>query len=398
MDSGKLKILIVSPWFHPHLERGGTPIAAYNFAVGLASLGNSVTVLTTSNFADRKFSSVSSYELENLKIFYANPALKFLPRSELMSFRLIRKMVRNSDKSTLIYLHTSRNLYSLTALILKKLGLIKGYVICPHGSYSKKWVECLGFRRAKALYIKIIENLIVENAISLHYLDKAEAKAQSSLIAQVPNFVVPNGIHYHEGSRERSSNSKHSDALRLIFVGRIHPQKNLLNLVHAMNEAQKQNVSLDIFGPIDDRSYYDEVKAAAPRNVVFKGFIKNEELSKRLGNYDAFVLCSVVEGVSIALLEALSVGLPVIYSTGLANSDSLDAHCVGINVGDASVSELVNGIRLMADGKHDFDEMSKNARNLCKTEYSSEAVAKSLDRNLKYYSAIEVEQFKISDQ
>ncbi len=394
MDSEKLKILLVSPWFHPHLERGGTPIAAYNFAVGLASLGNSVTVLTTSNFANRKFSFVSSYELENLKIFYANPILKFLPRSELMSFRLIRKMVHDSDKHTLIYLHTSRNLYSLTALILKKLGLIKGYVICPHGSYTKKWVEGLGFRRTKALYIKIIENFIVENAISLHYLERAEAMTQSSLISQVPSFVVPNGIHYHEGSRERSSISKHSDALRLIFVGRIHPQKNLLNLVQAINKVQKQNVSLDIYGPIDDRIYYDKVKAAAPRNVVFKGFIKNEELSKRLGNYDAFVLCSVVEGVSIALLEALSVGLPVIYSTGLANSDSLDAHCVGINVGDASVSQLVHGIRLMADGRHNFDEMSKNARNLCKTEYSLEAVAKSLDHNLKYYSALEVDQFK----
>ena len=214
---------------------------------------------------------------------------------------------------------------------------------------------------------------------------------------KVPYFVVPNGIRHHEGAVVRISRSKQSESLRLIFVGRIHPQKNLLNLMHAMNEAQRQNISLDIYGPIDDRSYYDTVKAAAPRNVVFKGFIKNEELSKRLGNYDAFVLCSVVEGVSIAVLEALTVGLPVIYSKGLANSDLLDAHCVGINVGDASVSKLVRGIRSMADGKHDFDEMSKNARNLCKTEYSLEAAAQSLDRNLKFYSAIEVEQFKISD-
>ena len=118
-----MKIIIVSPWFYPHLERGGTPIAAYNFALGLAKSGNDVTVLTTSNYANRKFSATSNYNSKNLNIVYADPLLKFTPRSELMSFRLLLNLVLISDKNTLVYVHTSRNLYSIFSFVLKKMGL-----------------------------------------------------------------------------------------------------------------------------------------------------------------------------------------------------------------------------------------------------------------------------------
>jgi len=378
-----MKIIIVSPWFYPHLERGGTPIAAYNFALGLAKSGNDVTVLTTSNYANRKFSATSNYNSKNLNIVYADPLLKFTPRSELMSFRLLLNLVLISDKNTLVYVHTSRNLYSIFSFVLKKMGLIRGYIICPHGSYTKNWVELIGYRRLKLMYIKLIENLIVNSAMSLHYLDEAEAKDQSSLIIKCPYFVVPNGLKYIEPAEFKKTKPLSNNALHLVFLGRIHPQKNLLNIVNAMSVLQDKNVYLDIYGPVDNEDYYTKICDISPKNVAFKGFLKNEDVSEVLKNYDVFVLCSIVEGVSIALLEALAAGLPVLYSRGLANSKLLDTYEVGVNVDDASVHQIIQGINVFLERSENLEQISENSRSLCKQQYSFEIVSQSLDENIK---------------
>lgn len=96
---------------------------------------------------------------------------------------------------------------------------------------------------------------------------------------------------------------------RIVFVGRLAPQKNLSCLFDAL---QGTGISIDIAG---DGPLQEELEQQARRLGVsarFHGRVPHEELPDLFRSADAFVLPSLYEGHPKALLEAMAAGLPVI--------------------------------------------------------------------------------------
>lgn len=370
-----MKIVLICPWFYPNLERGGTPIAAYNFAKGLASKGADVTVLTTSNFAAGRFRGDAVSSVGGLKVRYLDPWLTLLPRAELFSIRILFFMFLLRDRDAIYYLHTSRNSYSVFCLFLQKLNLIKGYVICPHGSYSSKWIDDIGFPKVKKIYMMLIERFIVQNALAIHFLDEVECDRTDPSLYINKKIIVPNAIKMDD--KIPPNVDFESQKLRCVFIGRIHPQKNLKNIIAAVIRMGGL-VSLDIYGPIDDEYYAEDLELNNTQNITYHGFLDNADVVETLKNYDIFVLCSLVEGVSIALLEALSCGMPVLYSEGLANASDLTSYGVGVGIGEGTTENIVGGFKTLINEKQKLAIYSSNALQLCKEIYSEERVANDL--------------------
>jgi len=94
-----------------------------------------------------------------------------------------------------------------------------------------------------------------------------------------------------------------------LFVGRLVPEKCLDQLIsiwpEVRNEHPKANLLLLGQGPEKDK-----LKQAATDGVHFSGQV--DDVVPYLQASDVFVLPSATEGMSIALLEAMSVGIPVI--------------------------------------------------------------------------------------
>ena len=63
------------------------------------------------------------------------------------------------------------------------------------------------------------------------------------------------------------------------------------------------------------------------KNILFKGRVKNEEMVKYLNAADVFVLPTLAEGCSNAIVEAVVCGLPIISSNRSFNWDVLDDSC-----------------------------------------------------------------------
>lgn len=118
--------------------------------------------------------------------------------------------------------------------------------------------------------------------------------------------VIPNAVE-----TERFKPSTPADNARLIFVGRLSPEKNVAALVDAIRDIPCE---LDIYGDGDLRADLERQAKSSAVTVRFHGSISNAQLPGVLTAHQIFVLPSLYEGLPKALLEAMSCGLPTIGS------------------------------------------------------------------------------------
>jgi glycosyltransferase involved in cell wall biosynthesis len=106
--------------------------------------------------------------------------------------------------------------------------------------------------------------------------------------------------------------------LRLVWAGRICAPKGLHILLDALLPMTSGAFSLDIYGVIEDVSYWNELSdriraAGRTGDIKYCGFLPSEEVRERFKAYDCFVLTSIwAEPFSVVLLEAMAQGLAVI--------------------------------------------------------------------------------------
>jgi len=103
------------------------------------------------------------------------------------------------------------------------------------------------------------------------------------------------------------------DAIQLLYVGRLTPEKELPLLFDAYRRAQARAngrpLHLVLAG---DGAYAGRMRSAAPPGVTFAGYLEGEALSEVFVAADVFVLPSRVETLGYVVLEAMASGLPVI--------------------------------------------------------------------------------------
>lgn len=128
-------------------------------------------------------------------------------------------------------------------------------------------------------------------------------KVASEKITIIPNYVDTNKF---------SPNYTGKDLNRLIFVGRLEPVKNLINLVDAIS---KTDIKLVLVGEGSQKDSLAKTAKEKNSNVEFLGIVSQNKLPEELNKSSAFILPSFSEGNPKALLEAMSCGLACIGSS-----------------------------------------------------------------------------------
>ncbi len=98
---------------------------------------------------------------------------------------------------------------------------------------------------------------------------------------------------------------------------RFVPEKGLLDLIAAYQSLDHPGFKLVLAGGADHENECSRAIAAAGRRddrIVLPGFLSGPPLAELFAHAGLFVLPSYYEGLPIALLEALSYGLPVLVS------------------------------------------------------------------------------------
>lgn len=209
-------------------------------------------------------------------------------------------------------------------------------------------IHGLDWQRAKwgkfaSAYIKLGEKMAGRYADRIIVLNEETANYFRDCYGR-RTILIPNGV-------ETSPTTK-TDLIEpfglskgnyILYLGRIVPEKRLDLLVEAYLQA-KTDKKLVIAGDVNEAtkqlSWYK--KASENNNIIFTGFVTGDLKNQLLSNTALFVLPSDIEGMSIALLEALGFGIRVLASDIKENKDLLQEYGSTFKAGNvASLKEKI---------------------------------------------------------
>lgn len=140
-----------------------------------------------------------------------------------------------------------------------------------------------------------------------------------------------------------------------VYVGAIHPRKNLINLLKAFSvfkKRQESNLKLVLAGRLAWKyeSFIQDLKTYKYRNdVIMTGYIPEEELVKIIGSAYALVYPSLFEGFGVPVLEAMQSNVPVITAA------------------KSSMQEIAKDAALYADA-NDYKDIADKMMHIYKNE------------------------------
>ena len=166
----------------------------------------------------------------------------------------------------------------------------------------------------------------------------------------------------------------------VLTVGSLEPRKNISKLINAMSI--NNNIKLVIVGDKNSKVFdnvYDNLNLNI-ENVVFTGYIENEELQELYENATAFIYPSIYEGFGIPPLEAQNYGIPVIISDIEVFREIYGESVYYVNPHESE--HIYNGIEKVFNNKKLQLELIKNGYDNIK-RYSWKNSAKKMMACLK---------------
>ncbi len=101
----------------------------------------------------------------------------------------------------------------------------------------------------------------------------------------------------------------------LFYVGNAHPHKNVEGLIKAFLQLRNKNQYIQLVLSGNGHYFWDRIKEEyIQKDIIYTGFISDDELVALYKSCKAYVLPSFEEGFGIPLLEAMACGAPVVSS------------------------------------------------------------------------------------
>jgi glycosyltransferase involved in cell wall biosynthesis len=351
-----LRILQVISHYVPAYAFGGPLRVAHGLSRALVANGHGVTVCTT-NLADADSDLDvrlgEPVEVDGAKVFY-EPVRQLRRWGFSPGLRArVRRELRSTDVA-LIHAHYQYANY-VGARSARKAGV--PYVVFAHNSLRKQGMEFKS-PRLKKTYLRLLENSNLQGAMFLAF--NAPEELDGSLFKK-KGVVVPNGIDpadFQPRPREGLLKMLYPSLcgkVVFLFLGRLDfKQKGLDLLLQAFAKVSQSHsqMHLVLAGP-DESGGRDLILQWADQleiqnRITLTGILTGEKKIAALQDSDAFVLPSRYEGSSIALLEAMYFGLPVLTTDRVGLSQEIEARGIGI-VARPEIEQLTVGLRSLAD-------------------------------------------------
>lgn len=357
----------------PPYETGGAEVQARNLAESFIRQGHKVTVLgnripTTLLQVSESSEKINCIHIPTINLNKATRAISY-------SCSLAWLLYKNRRIIDALYSRFLREAVLIASLV-KWIKLISAPLIaCPacagqHGDayYLKRYP-------LSGLWVSVLNRNC--NAFNIISPEIADELKQLGLDTNKFSYI-PNGVTIRELPNHANPTPK-KNFRRLIFVGRLAPQKGLKYLLSALSTLKSENYlfHLDIVGSGPDHQMLEELAKKQDVNDVisFHGNMGHEKVFEHLNDADIFVLPSISEGLSNALLEAMAAGLPCVV-TRSGGSERLISSQTGRVADVADTNSLTSCLKEMLDlPLSQLTEMGNTARKNVQDNYSMPIIA-----------------------
>lgn len=176
---------------------------------------------------------------------------------------------------------------------------------------EKSWV----FRKIGKFLLKRADKIFF---VSPAYVSKIKKKIP---LLDISNFhILPNGIEdYWIANKREKKSKKEFTEINILFVGQIIDRKRLDLLIDLANKYTDRRYVINVVGKNINGTNFEQVNEGLPKSnsVIYHGQIKRlDSLAKIYSENDVFIMLSHSETFGVVYIEALSQGLPIIYTKG----------------------------------------------------------------------------------
>jgi glycosyltransferase involved in cell wall biosynthesis len=186
-------------------------------------------------------------------------------------------------------------------------NLIKYSLIIP--TWSEKWFMDLAWKDAGRVLRKA-------DVVTSPTRRAAELLERSAGISGV--LAVSCGIEAYKFANTTPTSNKEP---RILFLGRLDYEKQVHNLLRAVALLpRKLNAQVEIVGDGGEREYLENLalELGIKKQVEFRGHISDQELPKAYERATLFAMPSIAELQSIATMEAMASGRPIVAADAMA--------------------------------------------------------------------------------
>jgi glycosyltransferase involved in cell wall biosynthesis len=277
---------------------------------------------------------------------------------------------------------------AMAAHAARRLG--KPYIVSAHGMLER-WALA-NKKLKKQLYAALLERANIESAACLHALTRAEAEDYRKFGSRRPIAIIPNGVRVPRSASSDAFLEKFP-ALKgrriILYLGRIHFKKGLDLLVEAWSRLADDwpDAQLVLAGPDFENTQLAIERLISSRRldrrVVLAGMLRGDLKWSALAAAECFVLPSHSEGLSVSVLEAMGIGLPVIV-TRQCNLPEIAQYGAGRQI-EPDIGELADALSEYLNRSDTANrEIGNRGKKLVSERYCWSVVGKQMSELYAY--------------
>ena len=248
-----------------------------------------------------------------------------------------RKAVRQylkEHKFDVANIHTSREYLFLKDVLLAKL-ISRKYktpvVMTIHvGSIHTVYNRISWFKKRS---IKLLNNCVskvifLSKTMCNDFIQEGLNEKRSTVL-----------YNFHNFERTITDECTPHEQLRLLYVGAIHREKGIIELLVALSEMPELDYHLNICGKLTDESIKDEIEKYSKElgdKVSFLGYVSGSAKTELFKSSDLLILPSYHEGLPLVIMEALGAGCAIMATpVGSIPEILQNEHCLWVDVASA---------------------------------------------------------------
>ena len=303
-----------------------------------------------------------------LELGYNYIPLKSFKRSiSVMDIVALIKLIKIFKKYKFDIVHTHSSKPGFLGRISARLAGVPKIVHTVHG-FPFHYMQSLPIR----YFYQVLEKFVSQFCNKIVFVNNFEREfaIKYRIVNEKKAITIYNGIKFDE--EEIKKTYKRTDNIFIIgSVLRFEKIKNIINTIRAAIEVCKVNDRI-VFYIIGDGKLFNECRqivseANLEENIILPGWKNN--IAEWLVKFDVYLLFSIAEGLSISILEAMSIGLPIVASDVKGNNELVsDANGILVPIND--IDRLTAVLLSLPDEKERLIELGKNSRKSVEEKFN----------------------------